>query len=210
MIWRVKDLTVWDDEVLSVGMVGRRKGCKGWSNVPAECKSGVRSCSWKPSGELDLSHTKHTHDPPFCLSLTPTHLFKPASSFPLSFLSCFRRCSLSFSLCCPTAFLFPSLKKKKESRGKKTLLINAWQLQGAVLTSFFHGNGFSVSTDPVSVLVATCSFARAEHIHVLNRRNYCNIPEIESLSRSLPIIFSAHKNHRCHRRGRNRGAEMTG
>lgn len=26
MIWRVKDLTVWDDEVLSAGMVGRRKG----------------------------------------------------------------------------------------------------------------------------------------------------------------------------------------
>lgn len=26
MIWRVRDLTVWDDEVLSVGMVGRRKG----------------------------------------------------------------------------------------------------------------------------------------------------------------------------------------
>lgn len=26
MIWRVKDLTVWEDEVLSTGMVGWRKG----------------------------------------------------------------------------------------------------------------------------------------------------------------------------------------
>lgn len=174
--------------------------------MPAECKSGVRSCSWKPSGELDLSHTKHTHDPPFCLSLTPHTLSNLPPTSP--FLSCFRQYSLSLSLCCPTAFLFPSFEKRK--RGKKTLLINAWQLQGAVLTSFFHGNGLSVSADPVSVLVATRSFARAEHIHVLNRRNYCNIPEIESPSRSLEIIFSTHKKHGCPRRGRNRGAERTG
>src|SRR4029434_933328 len=51
---------------------------------------------------------------------------------------------------------------------------------GTGVTSFFHGNGLSVSVDPVSVLVATCSSANAEHIHVLNRRNYCRIPEIES------------------------------
>lgn len=79
-----------------------------------------------------------------------------------------------------------------------------------MLTSFFHGNGLSVSADRISVLVATCSFARAEHIHVLNRRNYCNIPEIESQSRSLAIIFSAHKKHGCPRRDSSRGAEVTG
>lgn len=52
---------------------------------------------------------------------------------------------------------------------------------GSSVTAFFHGNGLSVSADPISVLVATCSFASAEHIHVLNRRNYCRIPEIESV-----------------------------
>ena len=51
---------------------------------------------------------------------------------------------------------------------------------GTGVTSFFHGNGLSVAGDPVSVLVATCTSANAEHIHVLNRRNYCRIPEIES------------------------------
>lgn len=162
--------------------------------MPAESKPGVRSCSWKPSGELDLSHTKHTHDPPFYLLLTfplPKNL---PCAYSFSFLSCFITFlffpSLSFSY--PTAFSSLSFKKKRKKK-RKILLINAWQLQGAVVTSFFHGNGLSVSADPISVLVATCSFARAEHIHVLNRRNYCKIPEIESLSRSLAIIFSAHK-----------------
>lgn len=180
--------------------------------MPAECKSGVRSCSWKPSGELDLSHTKHTHDPPFCLSLTPSLPLpsKPASSFPLLPLYL-----VSDDILCHFTFAVPLLSsslplKKKERKRKKILLINAWQLQGAVLTSFFHGNGLSVSEDRISVLVATCSFARAEHIHVLNRRNYCNIPEIESPSRSLAIIFSGHKKHGCPRRDSNRGAEMTG
>lgn len=77
-----------------------------------------------------------------------------------------------------------------------------------MLTSFFHGNGLSVSADPVSVLVATCSFARAEHTHVLNRRNYCNIPEIESQYRSLAIIFSVHKKQGCPGRDRNDGLSV--
>lgn len=77
-----------------------------------------------------------------------------------------------------------------------------------MLTSFFHGNGLSVSADRISVLVATCSFARAEHIHVLNRRNYCNIPEIESPSGSLAIIFSGHKKHGCpHERRQQRSRD---
>lgn len=162
--------------------------------MPAESKPGVRSCSWKPSGELDLSHTKHTHDPPFYLLLTfplPTNL-PCAYSFSLFIL--FHNIlilSITFLLLSHCS-LFPFFQKKRKKK-RKILLINAWQLQGAVVTSFFHGNGLSVSVDPISVLVATCSFARAEHIHVLNRRNYCKIPEIESLSRSLAIIFSAHK-----------------
>lgn len=156
-----------------------------------------------------ISATPNTHTILRSVSHSPPTPLQTCLQLPPSpFLSCFRQYSLSLSLCCPTAFLFPSFEKRK--RGKKNLLINAWQLQGAVLTSFFHGNGLSVSADPVSVLVATCSFARAEHIHVLNRRNYCNIPEIESTSRSLEIIFSAHKKHGCPRRGRNRGAERTG
>lgn len=118
---------------------------------------------------------------------------KPACSFPLPFYLVSDNILCHFP--CAVPLLSSSLPLKKRKRGEKTLLINAWQLQGAVLTSFFHGNGLSVSADPVSVLVATCSFARAEHIHVLNRRNCCNIPEIESPSRSLAIIFSAHKKH---------------
>lgn len=60
---------------------------------------------------------------------------------------------------------------------------------GNSVTSFFHGNRLSVSADSISVLVATSSFASTEHIHVLNRKNYCRIPEIESPSWSLVIII---------------------
>lgn len=95
-------------------------------------QSGVsfRSCSWKPSGQLDLSHTKHTYDPflPYVVSprlqsyLLPT-LF-PVSCFPTSVTS------LSLYLGYPTAFL--QICSFKEN----ILLINAWQLQGAVLPHF--------------------------------------------------------------------------
>lgn len=65
------------------------------------------------------------------------------------------------------------------------------------VTSIFHGNGLSVSADLISVLVATCSFANAEHIHVLNRRNYFKIPEIESPSCSVVIIIREQGEHGC-------------
>lgn len=161
---------------------------------------------WRAWSEPHQTHTRSS-----ILSLThPPLPSKPASSLPLLPLYL-----VSDDILCHFTFTVPLLSsslplKKKRKKEKKILLINAWQLQGAVLTSFFHGNGLSVSADRISVLVATCSFARAEHIHVLNRRNYCNIPEIESPSRSLAIIFSAHKKHGCPRRDSNRGAEMTG
>lgn len=49
---------------------------------------------------------------------------------------------------------------------------------GSSVTSFFHGNSLSVSADPITVLVATSSFASTEHVYVLNIRNYSKIPEI--------------------------------
>lgn len=53
----------------------------------------VRSCSWKPSGQLNLRHTKHTQDPPFYLflifllpSISPSaHVLSPFS-FPNLYL----------------------------------------------------------------------------------------------------------------------------
>lgn len=65
---------------------------------------------------------------------------------------------------------------------------------GSSVTSFFHGNGLSVSAYPISVLVATCSFAKAEHIYVLNRRNYFKILEIKSVA----IIFRTGENMGVH------------
>lgn len=65
------------------------------------------------------------------------------------------------------------------------------------VTSFFHGNGLSVAADLISVLVATSSFANAEHIHVLNRKNYFKIPEIESPSCSVAIIIREQAEHEC-------------
>lgn len=49
-------------------------------------QSGVsfRSCSWKPSGQLDLSHTKHTYDPFY---LTSFLLASNLTFCPLFFLS---------------------------------------------------------------------------------------------------------------------------
>ena len=70
---------------------------------------------------------------------------------------------------------------------------------GSTLTSFFHGNSRSVSADPVSVLVATSCSASVEHIHVLNRRNYCKIPEIESPSSSHAIIIQQHRREKADR-----------
>lgn len=93
---------------------------------------GVRSCSWKPSGQPDPSHTKHTHHRPFYLSLIFLLHFKlTLCAFFLPFyfsqpLSPFHH----FTFATPPLFLlFFSLKEN-------ILLINAWQLQGAVLLHF--------------------------------------------------------------------------
>lgn len=79
---------------------------------------GVRSCSWKPSGQLDLSHTKSSaHDSPFCISLTFLLPSTSASShfYPVFFLASYT--SLSFPplyLFYPTAF-FPLFLSQKVS-----------------------------------------------------------------------------------------------
>lgn len=131
-----------------------------------------------------------THDPSLCLSVSlffyfQTHLLPIYSTSSLPNLP-LQSIALSFLPRC----LFSSF-----SPSKNILLINAWQLQGAVLLHFFHGNGLSVSADPISVLVATCSFSNTEHIHVLNRRNYYRIPEIEAPSSSLALIIRAQREH---------------
>lgn len=131
---------------------------------------------WPALCELHQKYS--THDPSFCLSVSlslyfQTHLlpiYSSSSSLPNHPL---HSITLSFLPHC----FFSSFPLSKN-----ILLINAWQLQGAVLLHFFHGNSLSVSADPISVLVATCSFSSTEHIHVLNRRNYYRIPEIESPS----------------------------
>lgn len=140
---------------------------------------GVRFCSWKSSGQLCVSHTKYT-----------VHMI--LLSVSLSHFSCtFKRTFCPFTLLLhrsltspstPSLYLFSPTAFSPLFLSQNILLINAWQLQGAVLLHFFHGNSLSVSADPISVLVATCSFSSTEHMHVLNRRNYYKIPEIESPS----------------------------
>lgn len=76
---------------------------------------GVRSCSWKPSGQLNLSHTKHTvhmillsisHSLSACLKTHLLPIFSPSSSLPnLRLLSI----TLPFL---PPAFTPPFLSQK--------------------------------------------------------------------------------------------------
>lgn len=108
-------------------------GGRGWSNVPAEGTPAGgqilfmetiwparsephQTYTWSSFLSLSLSYCLQTH---LLLSLSPFSRFLTFVSFP------------SLYLCYPIAFssLFLSLKKN-------ILLINAWQLQGAVLLHF--------------------------------------------------------------------------
>lgn len=137
-------------------------------------QSGVsfRSCSWKPSGQPGLSHTKHTHDPVY---LTSFLLVSNLTFCPLFFLS----------------LVSPPLSPLYHFTSVTPLLSFKYALSKKISYSLMHGSCREQCylifpwqpslcfRDPITVLVATCSFASTEHIYVLNRRNYCKIPKIE-------------------------------
>lgn len=155
---------------------------------------------------LVLSHTKHTvqmiifmslslsHFP--VLSNTHTHIFLPHfvafHSFPSVYLflpHCFF--SSFFSQKMSDSLMHGSCREQ-------CYFIFPWQQ-----SLCFSGSHFSFGSNVLF-------FAKAEHIHVLNRRNYCKIPEIESPTSSLAIIIGDQREHKCPWLKRAVKGEMTG
>lgn len=116
----------WKDDRMNVG---------GGAEDEVMClhkalKPGVRSCSWKPSGQLNVSHTKYSaHDSPFYILL-------PSLSVSAHFFPLHSSLLPKLPLLSTTLPFLPHCFFSSFSLSKRILLINAWQLQGAVLLHF--------------------------------------------------------------------------